>query len=70
MPSAHRRLVIGDTPHDARRARENGAFSIAVATGRHDVETLERLGADQVFPDLSDTNAFLNLLERDTPTSG
>jgi phosphoglycolate phosphatase len=55
--------VIGDTPHDVRCARENGAFSIAVATGRHDVETLERLGADRVFPDLSDTNAFLQLLE-------
>jgi phosphoglycolate phosphatase len=58
--------VIGDTPHDVRCARANGAFSIAVATGRHDVEALERLCADRVFPDLSHTEAFLQLLEEDS----
>ena len=56
--------VIGDTPHDVRCARANGALSIAVATGRHDVETLQRLCADWVFADLSDTDAFLQLLDR------
>jgi phosphoglycolate phosphatase len=61
--------IIGDTPHDVRCARANGATSIAVATGSHNVETLECLRADHVFTDLSDTDAFLQLLNRHGPTS-
>jgi phosphoglycolate phosphatase-like HAD superfamily hydrolase len=55
-------LVIGDTPHDVACARAVGAMPIAVATGGFTVEQLRATGADHVFQDLSDTNAFLQLL--------
>jgi phosphoglycolate phosphatase len=55
-------IVIGDTPHDIECARVAGARSIAVATGGFTVDQLRDAGADDVLPDLSDTDAVLALL--------
>jgi phosphoglycolate phosphatase-like HAD superfamily hydrolase len=56
-------IVVGDTPHDVACARIAGARGIAVATGPFSAEQLRASGAEQVFEDLSDTSAFLRLLE-------
>jgi len=55
-------IVIGDTPHDIECARVAGAKSIAVATGGFTVEQLREFGADEVLPDLSDTQRVIELL--------
>jgi len=55
-------IIVGDTPYDVEVARSGGARSIAVATGRHDVDELREAGADVVFEDLSDTQAVLECL--------
>ncbi len=55
-------IVIGDTPHDIECARVAGARSIAVATGGFTVDQLREAGADDVVPDLSDTQAVIALL--------
>jgi phosphoglycolate phosphatase-like HAD superfamily hydrolase len=55
-------FVVGDTPHDVACARAVGATPIAVATGSFAVDQLRDSGADVVFQDLSDTEAFLALL--------
>ncbi len=47
-------VVIGDTPHDVTAARANGAFALAVATGRNPVDELLACGADAALADLSD----------------
>jgi phosphoglycolate phosphatase len=56
-------LVVGDTPHDVACARAVGAIPVAVATGTFSMEQLQATGAGIVFKDLSDTDAFLRLLE-------
>jgi phosphoglycolate phosphatase len=55
-------IVIGDTPHDIECARVAGAKSIAVATGGFTVEQLKEAGADEVLPNLSDTDRVIRLL--------
>lgn len=60
--SAEHILVVGDTPHDVACARAVGALPVGVATGGFSVDELRQSGADIVFEDLSDTNAFLALL--------
>jgi phosphoglycolate phosphatase len=55
-------IVIGDTPNDVECARAAGARAVAVATGSYTVDQLRETGADIVFKDLSDTEAFLKLL--------
>jgi phosphoglycolate phosphatase len=55
-------IVVGDTPNDVECARVVGATPVAVATGSYSVEQLRQTGADIVFKDLSDTQAFLQLL--------
>ena len=52
-------VIIGDTPRDVHCAKPYGAFSVGVATGPYHYEALEEAGADIVFRDLSDTEAFL-----------
>jgi phosphoglycolate phosphatase len=52
-------VVIGDTPLDIACARAGGARSIGVATGSHSVDDLRNADADDVFEDLSDTEAVL-----------
>lgn len=56
-------LVVGDTPHDVTCAHAAGAIAVAVATGSSSVDDLRATGAEHVFEDLSDTDAFLRLLE-------
>ena len=55
-------FVVGDTPHDVACARAAGARPVGVATGSYTVEHLRDSGAEDVFADLSDTEAFLRLL--------
>lgn len=55
-------VVIGDTPHDVTAARANGAFALAVATGRNDAAELAACGADVVMADLTDTAAALRAI--------
>jgi phosphoglycolate phosphatase len=54
--------VIGDTPFDLACAQAGGVRCILVGTGRIPLSELEGLGADAVLPDLSDTDAVLELL--------
>jgi phosphoglycolate phosphatase len=62
VEAIERVIVIGDTPHDIECARVAGARSIAVATGGLTVDQLRVAGADDVLPDLSNTEAVLALL--------
>jgi phosphoglycolate phosphatase len=55
-------IVVGDTPHDVACALAAGARAVGVATGPFSVEELRGSGAEIVFEDLSDTDAFLKLL--------
>jgi phosphoglycolate phosphatase len=55
-------IIVGDTPRDISCARHFGARVLAVASGTHTVEQLERLSPDAVLPDLSDTAAVTRLL--------
>jgi phosphoglycolate phosphatase-like HAD superfamily hydrolase len=56
-------LVVGDTPHDVACAHAAGAVPVAVATGGYTVDQLRSSGSEIVFQDLSDTRAFLKLLD-------
>ena len=56
--------VIGDTPDDVASGRANGTRTLAVATGRHDRETLGRCAADAVLDDLDDTASVVDILCR------
>jgi len=56
-------FVVGDTPSDVECALVAGATPVAVATGGFSVQDLRKSGAEIVFEDLSDTRAFLDLLE-------
>jgi len=58
-------VVVGDTPLDVACALAAGARPIAVATGGHDAEALRAAGAEVAFEDLSDTGAFLRLVEKE-----
>ena len=60
--------VIGDTPRDVACARPHGARAVAVATGNYSLEELAASKPDALFPDFSDLETFLMLLE-DSPRS-
>jgi phosphoglycolate phosphatase len=55
-------VVVGDTPRDVACGLHEGVRTLAVATGRYDVEALLSVGAHAAFPDLSDTEAVLACL--------
>ena len=55
-------FVVGDTPRDVGCALAAGARSVAVATGNFDMVSLRASGAEFVLKDLSDTEAFISLL--------
>jgi phosphoglycolate phosphatase-like HAD superfamily hydrolase len=61
----HDVLVVGDTPLDVACAVASGARPIAVATGDYPAAVLVSGGAEIVFDDLSDTAAFLRLVDDD-----
>jgi phosphoglycolate phosphatase len=64
--SAGHVIVVGDTELDVACAAAAGARSVAVATGPSTSSALRQSGADVAFEDLSDTAAFLQLLDRRT----
>ncbi len=47
-------VMVGDTPSDVKAAKDNGAKSVAVATGKWSVDQLQEAGADVAFVDFSD----------------
>lgn len=53
-------ILIGDTPEDIRCAQLAGIPCLAVATGGFDADTLYHHGADEVLPDVSDTELVLD----------
>ena len=55
-------FLVGDTPFDITAAKSIQAKSIAVATGKFDVNALRAADADHVLADLSDTPQVLRLL--------
>lgn len=56
-------FVVGDTPFDVGCALAVGAVPVGVATGGFNADQLRESGAEIVFDDLSNTSAFLDLLE-------
>jgi phosphoglycolate phosphatase-like HAD superfamily hydrolase len=55
-------LVIGDTPRDIQCAHAHGCRCLAVATGPFSTDELRDAGADFLLDDLSDPDAFWQLL--------
>jgi len=55
-------IVVGDTPFDVACALAVGAVPVGVATGGFTVDQLRDSGAEFVFQDLSNADAFLALL--------
>jgi phosphoglycolate phosphatase-like HAD superfamily hydrolase len=55
-------VVISDTPHDVTAAHANGAYALAVATGRNPVEELIACGADLALEDLSDVAKVIDVI--------
>jgi phosphoglycolate phosphatase-like HAD superfamily hydrolase len=60
--SGARVVIIGDTPHDVSAAKANGAFALAVATGRDNAESLAACGADVALEDLSDLDRTVEIV--------
>ena len=61
-PREERVIVIGDTPLDVQCARAGGVRALGVATGSHSVDELRESGADDVFPDLTETALVMKAL--------
>lgn len=61
-PSAFSVTVIGDAPPDIRAAKDLGARSVAVATGRGSAADLARYRPDHILPDFSDREHVLRVL--------
>lgn len=57
-----RTVIVGDTPHDVTAAKANGAYALAVATGRNSAEELRGCGADVALDDLSDVERAIELI--------
>lgn len=55
-------VVIGDTPHDVTAARANGAYALAVATGRNSVDELTACGAHIALDNLLDLDRVMQLV--------
>jgi phosphoglycolate phosphatase len=55
-------VVIGDTPHDIKGARDVGVRAIGVATGGSSAEALRNAEADAVLADLRDSAALRDLV--------
>jgi phosphoglycolate phosphatase-like HAD superfamily hydrolase len=68
-PKAEDVWVIGDTPRDVACARPHSARAIAVATGNFSLEELAAAKPDALFPDFSDLETFLMLLEESPPAA-
>lgn len=57
-------VVIGDTPHDVTAALANGAFALAVATGKDSAAVLRDAGAHVALADLSDVARVVEIICR------
>jgi phosphoglycolate phosphatase-like HAD superfamily hydrolase len=55
-------IIVGDTPHDIRCGKLNGARTVAVATGPYSLEALRAHEPDALLPDMSDFDAALAAL--------
>ena len=55
-------VILGDTPNDIECGRAVGAKSIAVGTGRFDMETLASHQPDYLFADFSDHGAVMEAI--------
>ena len=55
-------VVVGDTPRDVECGKYSGTQTVAVATGRFDVATLEATGADRVLGDFGDLAGTVDAL--------
>jgi len=53
--------VIGDTPRDILHAREAQVKTVAVGTGRANLEELSNYGPDYLLPDLSSTDDVIRI---------
>ena len=56
-------FVIGDTPRDVECGRQIQAQTVAVATGKYSVNKLAEAKPDYLFKNLSDTEAFLAIID-------
>lgn len=63
-------VLIGDTLNDVAAGLRGGAKVIAVATGSDDIEALRDAGATTVLPDLTDTAAVVEAVEKAVSSSG
>ncbi|KJE19358.1 putative phosphatase [Frankia torreyi] len=61
-------VVIGDTVHDVRGARDAGVRAVGVATGATTAPALAAAGADAVLADLTDPAALHAAVHGDTVT--
>jgi phosphoglycolate phosphatase len=59
-----RTVLVGDTPNDINAARLAGTRVIAVATGRFSENALGNHDPDALLPNLGDTDAFVNAVQR------
>lgn len=57
-------VIIGDTPLDVDCARACGARSVAVSTGQHNSDELAACTPDLLFPDFSNVESALHLLNQ------
>ncbi len=55
-------VVVGDTPRDVACGQAHGTRTVAVATGRFDVDALEGTGADVVLESLHETDRALEAI--------
>jgi phosphoglycolate phosphatase len=55
-------VLVGDTPSDIAAGREAGAFVVAVASGRSSMDELRAAEAEVVLPDLTDTDALVQVV--------
>jgi len=62
--SPERFIIVGDTPRDISCARHFGARVLAVASGTRTLDSLQEYLPDAVLPDLSDTEAVIEVLSR------
>lgn len=54
--------IIGDTVRDIKCAKETGVKSIAIATGKENIETLKKEKPDYLFKDFSDIDKIISVI--------
>jgi phosphoglycolate phosphatase len=56
-------VMVGDSPNDIQAGKAIGAYTVAVATGVHALDDLEKEEPDALLPDLSDLKRTLNIFK-------